>query len=138
MALPYWLEADLRARVGIDALLSVLDRDNTGAVDADALARLQKDCDARIEVALGIGGYPIALIRVLKPEPVVTASLDAANVYVWKNAPDHIRGDWEALEDRLEKFLKKLEDGGPDLDLPDPVDGIDSGMAVVSDALRGW
>jgi phage gp36-like protein len=122
VALPYWSEEDLVARVGIDAILAAYDRDNDGEPDDDAIARLQADCDAHVEGYLR-GIYDLDVVREVKPEQVKRLSLDYAEARVWRMSPPHARGDWAEYVRVIDGELTGIRNGKARLDIvgaPEP------------------
>lgn len=122
MALPYWSDADLQARVGIDAMLAAFDRDNDGEPDLPAIERLQKDCDSHVEGYLR-GIYDLEAVRANPPEQVRRLSLDYAEARVWRSSPKHARGDWAEYIKVVDGELTGIRTGKARLDVvgsPEP------------------
>jgi len=97
----YCAESDLKARFGEQEIDDLLDRDNSGAADTNALASAQTDCDALINGYLA-AKYTTPLDPI--PDLIVGIACNVCRYILWGNrAPEEVRK-------RYEDSLKQLKD----------------------------
>lgn len=95
----YCSEAELQARFGAVEVADLLDRDNSGAADTNALSSAQADADALVDGYLA-GRYVVPLETV--PALILGISANLVRYILWgNNAPDEIRKRYEDSIARL-------------------------------------
>lgn len=124
---------DLEARISADTVKQILDDDNDGTADDNAVTRLIEDGSS----------YVIERIADVWPiedppqRPLVRLGLDAATAYAAMRHPEYVRRDWKALFEWIDKQIDRFREERATLveSLPtDPDDGYD----IITDPRRGW
>lgn len=95
----YCTEAELVARFGDVEVADLLDRDNSGTADTNALASAQTDADALIDGYLA-GRYSVPLASA--PALIVGIAANLVRYILWgNNAPEEIRKRYDDSIARL-------------------------------------
>lgn len=117
---PYFTKAQLEARISAKTVREILDDNNDGNVDTDAVDQIRKDATSKVDgylAALGI--LPLDPNNI--PYEVTRLTLDVAVALAAQRHPEVMRKDWVALMKQAETDLKMLRENktllGPP---PDP------------------
>lgn len=130
--MPYWVLADLEARISKDVVRQVYDDNNFGNPDTDAIAQLQADSQSYVDGFLR-AVYTIPLTPVV-PGEVKRISLDVAVGYLAVRHPEYVRFDGHAMLDRARAELMDLRTGKTRLDVmgpPEPASNVGGGVSSV-------
>ena len=95
MAYPYITQQDLEDRVSPIVVRRILDDDNDGSADSNAVARILKEASAKVAGYLR-RTYDLEADRRCAMPEVVRITLDVAEAYLWRRFPTYSRGDWLA------------------------------------------
>lgn len=110
--MPYATTQDLIDRFSEEELIQLTDRDSTGVIDADVLARALADTDGEIDGYLS-GRYALPLAEV--PPVLVWVASDISRYHLYDDAaPDQVRTRYEDAR----RYLEKVADGKVQLGLP--------------------
>lgn len=123
MAAVLWTQAELEAELGSEVVLQILDDDNDGIVDADALRRLQEASAAY--VTSGIERVYPALIGMIAewqqdpflagvPPKLKQMCLDYAVATLTKRNPSYVRRNWVELMEHVNKQIERIRKTGLD------------------------
>jgi phage gp36-like protein len=110
---PYPLieQAQLEARVGRVTVQRVLDDDNVGEADPEAVSRILKDASSKVLGGIR-GNYPVDEIKAMAseqmPEELVRVTLDQAVAMLAQRYPEVMQRDWVALMKQADSDLKEL------------------------------
>lgn len=137
--MPYAVQQDIVDRYGTDALYVAFDRDNSGVLDTDAVARSLSDSSEEIDTYL-VGRYPLPLATV--PKILTFTCVDIA-LYKGSNAAAVTEEKRTRYEDAI-KLLTKIAKGEISLGLEKPDQGGKGGASFAAserrfsrDTLRG-
>lgn len=127
MPYPYFTSDDLEDRLSRDVVRQILDDNNDGAADANAVDRLLKDASSKVASYLR-GTYDLDAVKTNTPNEVVRLALDVAEALAARRHPEHVKGkDWEKLMRAVESDLTKLRNGVTRLDVigtPEPAKNV--------------
>lgn len=118
----YIVGADIQNRIGAAAYLRLFDDNNDGAADADPIAQVIADAQAKVDGYLR-GAYSLDEVAANPPNQVKRLCLDVAQAYLAMRHPMAVRIDWEKLLQAAERDLKRLRTGEIRLDVvgaPEP------------------
>lgn len=126
MPWPLVEDADVSARLSPAVVRRLLDDDNDGTADANALERLKLDASARVAGFMR-GIYPIDTIKAMAaedlPEETKRLTLDGVVTYAAQRHPSYVGGDWVELWKAWTAELKEFRAGLTSLDVdgsPEP------------------
>lgn len=102
----YCTQADLIARFGAE-ITELLDKDNSGSEDTNALASAISDADALIDSYIG-GRYTVPLSAPI-PALINAISCDVTRYKLWGNrAPEHVRQRYDDAVKSLTDIAKAV------------------------------
>ena len=135
----YITEEQLARRLSLETVRQILDDDLDGTPDQNAVNQILDDSRSYIDEGISglysdIGMWPLEQPY---PESVIRLQLDAAEAYAAKRHPEYVRRDWERLFKHVDAQIERLRSYTRSL-AADPPGDFDSGIAVVTDAKRGW
>lgn len=128
---PYIEKADIEARIGASAVQRILDHDNDGVADTDAIDRCIADASSKVAGYMN-GPFDLDTIDPSTANEVKRLTLDVAIARLSIDFPEVTRKDGYALMEMADRDLKSLRMGRTQLDTKDPPEPGDTGGVVVS------
>lgn len=126
---PYFTKAQLEARISAKTVREILDDNNDGTADFDAVEQLQKDATSKVDgVLAAIGIHSLEPDKV--PYEVTRLTLDVAVALAAQRFPEVMRKDWVALMKQADADLKGLRENKTILGAPPVPQPTNQGASV--------
>ena len=131
MAYPYIVKADIEAKIGAQTVQRLLDHDNDGIADTDAITRVIADASSKVAGYLN-GTFDLDDLADNTVNEVKRLTLAVAVALLAIDHPEVMRKDGVALMELADRDLKNLRLGRTQLDTKVAPEPGDTGGTVVS------